>query len=46
MNEKGPVRERSQPSARTELTVALWLTAVLLGEFLAIVWFFGRLGSS
>jgi hypothetical protein len=38
-------RERSESSVRTELTVALWLVAVLLGEFLAIVWFFGQLSA-
>lgn len=45
MSAKGPVRERAEPSARTELTVSLWLIAVLLGEFLAMVWFFGQLSA-
>jgi hypothetical protein len=45
LSAKRPVRERAEPSARTELTVALWLLAVLLGEFLAIVWFFGQLSA-
>lgn len=46
MSAKGPVRESAEPSVRTELTVALWLVAVLLGEFLALVWFFGQLSGS
>jgi hypothetical protein len=38
----GPVPDRSEPSTRGELTATLWLIAVLLAEFLAVLWFFGR----
>jgi hypothetical protein len=36
-------KERTEPSPKNELTVVLWLIAVLLGQFLALVWFFGQL---
>lgn len=46
MSAGGPVPDRSEPSARGELTATLWLIAVLLAEFLAVVWFFGGLYSA
>jgi hypothetical protein len=46
MSAGGPVREPSEPSANGELTATLWLIAVLLAEFLAVVWFFGGLDSA
>lgn len=36
----------SELSRRDELAVSLWLVAVLLGEVLLVVWFFGRLYST
>lgn len=46
MSGNGPVPERSEPSVRGEVTATLWLLAVLLAEFLAVVWFFGRVYST
>jgi hypothetical protein len=45
MSTGGPGPDRSEPSARGELTATLWLIAVLLAEFLAVVGFFGSLYS-
>lgn len=41
-----PDARESELSRRDELAVSLWLLAVLLGEFLLVVWFFGRLYST